>query len=156
MRRLLKREFFNRKTLIVAKSLLGKYLVRKLGGKIIALQISEVEAYDGPYDRASHASRGLTKRNSPMFGQAGNFYVYLTYGMHWMLNVVTGPKNYPAAILIRAVRLEPSNSFTRSCRSKRINLRCISGPARLTKFLSINKSLNGKPSGRKAGLWFED
>lgn len=133
----LKQEFFNRPTLAVARELIGKYLVRKKSEREVALIITEVEAYDGPYDRASHASRGLTKRNSAMFGPAGKFYVYFTYGRHWMLNVVTGPENYPAAVLVRGAG-------------------DISGPARLTKFLAINKSLNGKPARRKTGLWFED
>ena len=66
--------------------------------------ITEVEAYDGPRDKASHASRGLTPRNAPMFGEAGRFYIYFTYGMHWMLNIVTGKRGYPAAVLIRGVQ----------------------------------------------------
>jgi len=121
----------------VAKKLLGKYLVRRLGKKEIALMITEVEAYDGHKDKASHASRGKTKRNYPMFGPAGHFYVYLTYGMHWMLNIVTGEKDYPAAILIRGVG----------------NL---NGPGKLTKFLKIDKRFNGKKAEKKTGLWFED
>ena len=63
--------------------------------------ISEVEAYDGPRDKASHASRGLTPRNRPMFGDAGHFYVYFTYGIHWLVNITTGPRGYPAAVLFR-------------------------------------------------------
>ena len=137
MRKVLKAKFFDRPTLTVARELLGKYLVRKIGEKEIALEISEVEAYDGPCDKASHASRGKTKRNSPMFGKAGKFYVYFTYGMHWMLNIVTGKANYPSAILIRGTTE-------------------IVGPARLTKFLRIGKSFNGKPAVKKSGLWFEN
>ena len=72
-----------------------------------------------------------------MFGQAGYWYVYFTYGMHWMLNIVTGPKDYPAAILIRG-------------------LKEISGPARITKALNIDKKLNGKPADKKSGLWIEN
>ena len=99
--------------------------------------ITKVEAYDGYKDKASHASRGKTERNQVMFGPAGYFYIYFTYGMHWMLNIVTGPKNYPAAVLIRG--------------TKEIN-----GPARLTKFLKIDKKFNGKKAELKTGLWFED
>lgn len=121
----------------VAPELLGKFLVRKIGPKEIALMITEVEAYDGPQDQASHAHRGQTKRNRVMFGPAGYFYVYFTYGRHWMLNVVTGPKNYPAAILIRGTDK-------------------IDGPARLTKFLKIDRQLNGKKAEKKNRLWFED
>ncbi len=72
-----------------------------------AMMITEVEAYDGFRDMASHAHRGKTERNKVMFGPAGHWYVYFTYGMHWMLNIVTGPKNYPAAILIRSVLAQP-------------------------------------------------
>ena len=99
--------------------------------------ITETEAYDGFKDKASHARRGKTARNYPMFGEAGRWYVYFTYGMHWMLNIVTEPKDYPAAVLIRAVER-------------------ISGPARLTKFLKIDKRFNNKLAVRKTGLWIED
>lgn len=137
MKKIIKREFFKQPTLTVAKELLGNFLCRQIGKRTIRLKITETEAYDGPRDRASHAHRGKTARNAPMFGEAGKFYVYFTYGMHWMLNVVTGPKDYPAAVLIRG-----TDKVTR--------------PARLTKFLSINKSFNEKPATRKTGLWFED
>ena len=157
MQKLLTKRFFKSATLVVAKKLLGCYLCRRMNKKIIRLKIVEVEAYDGPKDKASHASRGQTQRNAPMFGSAGFFYVYFTYGMHWMLNIVTGPKNYPAAILIRGARLKPGQTgFVRSIRSKQIDLGKVSGPARLTKFLGVDKSLNGKPATRKTGLWFED
>lgn len=99
--------------------------------------ITETEAYDGFYDKASHAHRGKTARNFVMFGPAGHWYVYFTYGMHWMLNIVVGRKDYPAAVLIRAVG-------------------GINGPARLTKFLKIDKKLNNKPIGRKSGFWIEE
>lgn len=143
MRKLLVQQFFNRPTLLVAKELLGKFLVRRIGGKETALAVTEVEAYDGFKDKASHAHRGKTLRNEPMFGPAGYFYVYLAYGLHWMLNIVTREKGYPAAVLIRGASL-PAQAGK------------ISGPARLTKFLKIDKSLNGQKAGKKSGLWFED
>jgi DNA-3-methyladenine glycosylase len=121
----------------VAAGLLGKYLVRRRGSMTVAEMVTEVEAYDGFADRASHASRGETPRNRPMFGPPGRWYVYFTYGMHWMLNVVTGPKGYPAAVLIRGVE-------------------GINGPARLTKALGIDKRFNGKAASRASGLWIED
>lgn len=133
----LTKNFFERSTLVVAKDLLGKYLVRRSGKKTLKYLIVEVEAYDGFKDKASHASRGMTKRNAPMFGEAGRWYVYFTYGMHHMLNIVTGPKNYPAAILIRGID-------------------GISGPARVTKKLKIDKVFNNKSAAPKTGLWIED
>ena len=136
MRKVLPHSFFNRLTLTVARELLGCFLCRRIGKKVIRLEITEVEAYDGPNDKASHASRGLTKRNAPMWGEAGRWYVYFTYGMHWMLNIVTGSKSYPAAVLIRGTKE-------------------ISGPARLTKFLRIDTRFNSKKASRKTGLWIE-
>src|SRR3972149_1759067 len=137
MNKVLSQKFFNRSALKVAKKLLGKFLVRKYKNKEITLMITEVEAYDGFDDKASHASRGKTERNKIMFGEAGKWYVYFTYGMHLMLNIIVGPKNYPAAILIRAAGK-------------------ISGPARLTKYLKIDKKFNGKPTNKKTKLWIED
>lgn len=136
MEKVLKQEFFDRPTLTVARELLGCFLCRKAGQKVVRMEITEVEAYDGPYDKASHASRGRTARNSAMFGKAGRWYVYFTYGMHWMLNIVTGPEEYPAAVLIRGTRE-------------------ISGPARLTRALRIDGRLNRKKSLRRSGLWIE-
>ena len=145
--------FYNRPTLKVAQDLLGCFLVRKnphlrplprssrrgRGGSTLRCKIVEVEAYNGPRDLASHASQGRTERNSVMFGQPGIIYVYFTYGMHDMLNIVTEEKEYPAAILIRAVELESGN-----------------GPARLTKALQIDKCFNGLPIYvKKYGLWVE-
>ncbi len=150
MRRILTKKFFNRPALLVAKELLGKFLVRKVGQRTISLIIAEVEAYDGPLDKASHASRGITPRNAAMFGEAGHFYVYFTYGMHWMLNIVTGPKGYPAAVLIRAGVKSQESKVRNKTRTPLIN-----GPARLTKYLKINKKLNGLQAAKKTGLWFE-
>ncbi len=144
MKKILNEEFFNRPTLRVAEELLGKYLVRKYRGKEIAAMITEAEAYDGPHDRASHASRGRTERTKIMFGPPGQWYVYFTYGMHWMVNIVTGPEEYPAAVLIRAVQLID------------VRHQSIEGPARTTKFFKIDKQFNDKPASRKTGLWIED
>jgi DNA-3-methyladenine glycosylase len=93
--------FFNRPTIEVAEDLLGKALVRKLGRKTIALTINETEAYDGFKDLASHARFGRTVRTAPLFSRAGTIYVHFTYGIHWMLNIVCGEVDYPAAVLIR-------------------------------------------------------
>lgn len=129
--------FFNRRTLKVAEDLIGKYLVRKIGNKIIREKITETEAYVGEHDLACHTSRGKTKRNEVMFREAGTIYVYFTYGMHWMLNIVTEEKGCGTAVLIRGTEN-------------------ISGPARLTKALKVDKGLNGKKLGRKVGLWVEE
>ena len=99
--------------------------------------ITEVEAYDGPRDRASHAYRGETSRNRVMFGPACMWYVYFTYGMHWMLNITTGSVGYPAAVLIRGVE-------------------GVGGPAKLTRALGIDKRFNEIPAARASGLWIED
>ncbi len=96
--------------------------------------ITETEAYVGPHDLACHSSKGRTKRNEAMYGEAGTIYVYFTYGMHWMLNIVTEEKDFPAAVLIRG-----TENFK--------------GPARLTKALKIDKSLNSRKLGKKSGLW---
>jgi DNA-3-methyladenine glycosylase len=138
MSRLLPREFFERPVLEVAKGLVGASLVRQIpGGKTMSSMLTEVEAYDGPEDLASHASKGRTPRTEVMFGPGGVFYVYLIYGIHWMLNVVTGKPGYPAAVLIRGTK-------------------DISGPGRVTARLQIDKSLNGKPAKKSSGLWFEE
>ncbi|MEK7546701.1 MAG: DNA-3-methyladenine glycosylase [Patescibacteria group bacterium] len=145
-RKKLTERFFNRPTLTVSADLLGKFLVRRWRGREISLMITEIEAYDGLNDRASHASRGKTTRNAPMFGRPGQWYVYFTYGMHWMLNIVTRRAGYPAAVLIRGGTLINKNG----------ELVSVSGPARLTKFLEIDGKLNGLPASRKTGLWLED
>jgi DNA-3-methyladenine glycosylase len=145
-RKVLGPRFFNRSTLLVAEELLGKFLVRRYRGRVLRLLITEVEAYDGPHDKASHASRGLTPRTRVMFGASGVFYVYFTYGMHWLLNVVTGPSGYPAAVLIRAaVALGKDGAAV-----------AVTGPARITKYMHVGASLNRRKACKRTGLWFED
>ena len=147
MAKILSKKFFDRRTTIVAKDLIGKYIARQWHGKQIALMITETEAYDGPHDLASHASHGRTERTKIMFCEAGVFYVYFVYGMHWLVNIVTGPKNYPAAVLIRA------GLYYDQKNKKEV---IISGPARLSKFLNISKKQNGKRADKKTGAWIED
>ncbi len=142
MAAILKPDFFNRDTKTIAQELLGKFLIRSINGKTQAAMITETEAYDGPHDLASHASRGRTGRTEIMFGHPGYFYVYLVYGIHEMLNVVTREHGYPAAVLIRAVATEDGQH--------------INGPGKVTKFLHIDRSLNAKPAAKATGLWFED
>lgn len=139
----LSRSFFNRPTLNVAQDLIGCYLVRKTKSTTNRYQITETEAYDGPQDLACHAARGRrTKRTEVLFAEAGTIYIYFTYGMHWLLNIVTGPKEYPAAVLIRGV-IDTKSSEN------------ISGPAKLTKKLGLDGLIHAKLLGKKVGLWLE-
>lgn len=140
---MLKRDFFNQATEDVAKQLLGKFLVRRFNGKEITAMITETEAYDGFHDMASHAFKGRTARTETMFGPPGAFYVYLCYGMHHMLNIVTREKGCPAAVLIRGAVL--------GRRSDPL----LDGPGKITRFLHIDKALNGKYTEKSAGLWIE-
>ena len=99
---IIKPDFFKRDAIEVAPELVGKLLVREINGEIIKLRISEVEIYKGENDTACHASKGRTKRTEVMYGEGGKFYVYLCYGIHYLLNIVTGEKDNPQALLIRA------------------------------------------------------
>lgn len=123
-------------TLEVASRLIGCRLCQRVEGGVSRWVIHEVEAYDGPDDRASHAYRGPTPRNAIMFGEAGYWYVYLCYGRHWMLNIVTGPAGYPAAVLIRGAGPW-------------------SGPGRLTRGLGIGPAWQGRAATPDCGLWLE-
>jgi len=145
MKHVIKKGFFEGDTCDVARGLLGKHLVRKYRGKLITGQIIEVEAYDGFNDKASHASGGVTPRCKVMFGPAGYWYVYFTYGMHWMLNVVTGDEGYPAAVLIRGVLVKKDRETEG-----------VNGPGRVSKKYRVSKSIYGKPVEEKSALWLED
>ena len=138
---ILSRDFYDRPVLKVARDLLGMRLIRRLpGGRRIEGRIVEVEAYDGPSDLACHASRGLTKRTEPLFGMPGRAYVYLVYGMHCCLNVVTGPEGYPAAVLIRAAEPEAGVEWMDHGRARLGNI--ASGPGRLSRAFRVDLSLN--------------
>ena len=138
----LTRPFYRRPTLVVARDLLGRTLCRRTAPhRVLRGRIVEVEAYDGPGDRASHAHRGPTPRNAPMFRAGGIAYVYLIYGMHHCLNVVTGHAGYPAAVLIRAAEVDGAP-------------RSACGPGRLTRFFGIDRRHDGASLlGRD--LWIE-
>jgi DNA-3-methyladenine glycosylase len=154
----LSRDFFSQDTLTVARLLLGKRLVRRLDGHRLAGRIVEAEAYIGEEDKGCHASVGRTQRNEVMFGPPGHAYVYFTYGMHWMFNVVTEPEGFPAAVLIRA--LEPVEGIAIMARNRhgRDGVNLCSGPAKLTQALGITRALNGADlcARRGAELWIED
>lgn len=125
--------FFARPTLEVARELLGALLVHELPDGPRVGRIVEVEAYIGPEDRGSHAYRGRTARTWPMFGPPGRAYVYLIYGLHHCLNIVTEPEDYPAAILLRA--LEPVVGLEQPA----------SGPGRLCRAMGVDRRHNGMP-----------
>ncbi len=150
---LIDRIFYNRNTLKVAKDLLGCFLVREYKGKMIRAIITETEAYRGFHDLASHASRGKTPRNAIMFGEPGRAYIYLIYGMHSMLNVVTEDVDYPAAVLIRGV--VPVETRLIASLPRIASLPQLDGPGKLTKFLHIDKSLNGHDLTNGKKLWIE-
>ena len=128
----------SKRTVALARWLLGKHLVRRMpDGAVVARLITEVEAYHGESDLACHARAGRTRRTEPLYGPGGRWYVYLCYGIHEMLNLVAGPPDWPAAILIRGVE-------------------GIVGPGRLTHQLAIGRTLNGLAAEETTGLWIED
>lgn len=130
-------DFFRRDVLEVAPDLLGKYLVRKMdNGDIIRLMITDVEAYRGEEDKACHASRGKTPRTETLYLEGGHIYVYLIYGLHWLLNIVTGDKEQPQGVMIRAVE-------------------GIYGPGRVGRYLQLDISLRGQLITGEH-LWIED
>lgn len=130
-------DFFANDVLTVAPALLGHYIVRKFDHDIVhRYMITEVEAYRGEEDKACHAARGITERNKVMYEQGGLIYVYLIYGLYWMLNFVTGKKGHPQAVLIRGVEN-------------------ISGPGRLTKRLKIDKSFYSEHLSFSERIWLE-
>lgn len=134
----LSRDFFERDALEVAPDLLGKALVSRLPGlPQRRLIISETEVYRGEEDTACHAHRGRTRRTEPLYMAGGHFYIYLCYGIHWLLNAVTGPAGRPQGVLIRA------------CRG-------YEGPGKLTKYLGVTGELNCAGVDICPHLWFED
>jgi len=134
------RKFFEQPAAIVAKDLLGKYLARKYGRKILIGKIVETEAYIGPQDKASHAFMGkITERNKAEYLVGGHVYIYLVYGMHWQFNISTGKEGYPECVLIRALEAEGAN-----------------GPGKLCRFLNLDKSFYGEDVTKSKKLWLED
>jgi len=132
------RDFYIRDVLDVAPDLPGKNLVLRLpDGSYGRFKIKDVEAYRGSEDLACHACKGRTTRTEIMFHEGGKLYIYLIYGMYWMLNIVTGEKNVPQAVLIRGV-----DNYT--------------GPGKLTKKLGIDKSFYGEDLITSERIWIED
>jgi DNA-3-methyladenine glycosylase len=139
----LARDFYAQPTLHVAQQLLGKSLVRINSQGLTSGIILETEAYIGLEDKASHASRGLTPRNAVMFGPAGFAYVYLIYGLHHCLNVVTERESYPAAVLIRALQPRDGLKLMRMRRRKQELRLLTKGPGNLCQAFGIERSCNG-------------
>lgn len=133
------KEIRSKKTVDLARWLVGKQLVRRSGDwdPELRLRITETEAYDGERDLACHASKGRTPRSEVLYLPGGVWYVYLCYGIHEMLNLVAGPADWPAAVLIRGVE-------------------GISGPGRITRALHVDRGLNRTPAEPSTGLWLED
>ena len=152
----LTRSFFARPTRQLAQALLGCRLVRRWNGQRLSGTIVEAEAYIGETDRACHARFGRTPRNAVMYGRPGLTYVYFTYGMHWMLNVVSEAEHFPAAVLIRA--LEPQEGIDVMLQHRPVTpaLELCRGPAKLTQALRIDQALNGVDlCSRRSDLWIE-
>jgi DNA-3-methyladenine glycosylase len=137
MFRRLNSDDYSKDAVSLAPELLGKLLCRKMGAKLVRLRITETESYYGEDDTACHAHKGKTKRTSIMYLEGGHAYIYLCYGVHWLLNVVTGKRDFPEAVLIRGVE-------------------GFDGPGKLTKALSIGKELNGENLAGSKKLWIED
>lgn len=130
--------FFHRDVLEVAPQLLGKIIVRKFdSGESKRYLITETEAYRGEEDLACHASKGRTSRTEIMYHQGGHVYVYLIYGMYWLLNFTTNPNNFPAAVLIRSIE-----NF--------------SGPGRVSRELQLNQTFYGENLTDSNRIWVED
>jgi DNA-3-methyladenine glycosylase len=138
MNRILNKKFFQQTALVIAPILVGKVLVRKLDtGEIVRLRITETEIYYGWEDAACHSRFGKTNRNAVMFEEGGYAYIYLCYGLHHLLTVITGPKDHPEGVMIRAAE----------------NLK---GPGLVTRKMQITMQLNWHDMTRKDKLWIED
>ena len=140
------RTAFDRPTLTVARELLGKFIVHRHRGRERCGMITEVEAYKGPRDLASHAARGRrTPRVEPLYADGGVVYVYFVYGMHWLMNFSTCAAGKPEAVLIRGVAAEtPAGTVS------------IEGPARVTRHLGVDQALDGVDATTSRRLWVED
>jgi DNA-3-methyladenine glycosylase len=153
----LPQNFYQREVLLVARDLLGKRLVRVIGRERVSGIIIETEAYRGEEDLACHARHGKTPRTEVMYGEAGRAYIYFTYGMHWLLNVVTGDVDFPAAVLLRAIVPVEGISLIAQNRAGKPQKNWCNGPAKICQALQISGSLNGIDlTTEKSGLWIEE
>ncbi|MGQ1785230.1 MULTISPECIES: DNA-3-methyladenine glycosylase [unclassified Saccharicrinis] len=131
------KEYYSKDAVALAKDMLGKTLVRRFGdGTELRAKITEVEAYCGAEDLACHASKGRTRRTEVMYKEGGRVYVYLIYGMYWMLNFVSGKADHPQAVLIRSIEN-------------------VTGPGRVGKVLRLDKSFYGEDLMKSDRIWVE-
>ncbi|MCL2039445.1 MAG: DNA-3-methyladenine glycosylase [Bacteroidetes bacterium] len=133
----LQKDFYTIPAIDLAPQILGKLLCRKINNNVIKLRISETEAYYGENDTACHAHKGKTNRTKVMYEEGGITYIYLCYGVHYLLNIVSGEKDFPEAVLIRGVE-------------------GFNGPGKLTKKLEITKHLNYENLITSENIWLED
>lgn len=141
--KILKRNFYNRPTLEVAKDLLGCFIVRKIKGKGICAMITDVEAYIGEEDLACHASKGRTKRTEVLYGKPGHAYVYLIYGMYYIVNFVTQIEGFPAAVMIRGVKIEG------------VDCKKTNGPGKVCREMKIDRSLHNWDITKGEEFWIQ-
>ena len=142
----LERDAFNRPTLTVARDLLGKFIVHRQGRSLRSAMITEVEAYKGPQDLASHARGGRrTRRVEPLYGEGGTTYVYLVYGLHWLLNFATAGAERPEAVLVRGVLAGTADAPEP-----------VPGPGRVARHLGVDQRLDGLDATTSDRIWIED
>jgi DNA-3-methyladenine glycosylase len=140
------REAFNRPTLTVARDLLGKFIVHRQGRRVRSAMITEIEAYKGPHDLASHARGGRrTPRVEPLYGDGGTTYVYLVYGLHWLLNFATAGAGLPEAVLVRGVLAGTADAP-----------KLVAGPGRAARHLGVDQRLDGLDATTSDRIWVED
>ena len=148
--------FQSEDTLGISRSLLGKFLVSRMGGKMTSGMITETEAYLGVQDQASHAFGGRkTKRTQVMYLPGGHCYVYLCYGIHYLLNIVTHKEEEPHAILIRAIQpCEGIDLMLKRRHRKKMTPKLTTGPGTVCQALGITTKHSGEPLGKN--IWIED
>lgn len=151
--------FFEQSTVKVARQLLGCILIRKIGSKWMAVKLTETEAYLGGDDPASHAFRGPTPRNEPMFGKPGRLYVYLSYGIHSCMNVVTESEGTPGAVLLRGAEPVSGLEWLRDNRPNVEERQLLNGPGKLAQGLAIGLDFNQydlcNAADHRLSLWRE-
>ena len=143
-KRFVKRAFFDRPSVVVAPELLGCVLEHSTDDGLVAVRLTEVEAYSGDVDPASHAFRGQTPRNAVMFGEPGHMYVYFTYGMHFCVNLVCEGPGIASAVLLRAGEVVEGSELATRRRGGAPARDLARGPARLTVALAIGRVDNGR------------